>query len=100
MALEELMMLWLANLYRAFKPFRELFDDSALAEATAYPGITGALRDYFETRPRFGPDGTRLAFVSWEGTYPQLFVIPVAGGVARQITHLGEAVYFMEWRPR
>ncbi len=59
-ALEELMMLWLANLNRAFKPFRELFDDAALAAATAYPGITSALRDYFETRPRFGPDEQNL----------------------------------------
>ena len=59
-ALEELMMLWLANLNPAFEPFRELFDDAALARATAYPGITGALRDYFETRPRFGPDEQNL----------------------------------------
>ena len=60
LALEELMMLWLANLNPAFKPFRELFDDTALAAATAYPGITGTLRDYFETRPRFGPDEQNL----------------------------------------
>ena len=59
-ALEELMMLWLANLNQAFKPFHELFDDEALARATAYPGITGTLRDYFETRPRFGPDEQNL----------------------------------------
>jgi glycosidase len=59
-ALEELMMLWLANANPAFKPFRELFDDAALAQATAYPDITGALRDYFDTRPRFGPDEQNL----------------------------------------
>ena len=59
-ALEELMMLWLANANPAFRPFRELFDDTALARATAYPGITGALRDYFDTRPRFGPDQQNL----------------------------------------
>jgi glycosidase len=59
-ALEELMMLWLANLNPAFRPFRELFDDAGLAQATAYPGITGALRDFFETRPRFGPDEQNL----------------------------------------
>ena len=59
-ALEEMMMLWLANLNPAFRPFRELFDDAALRTATAYPGITGALRDYFETRPRFGPEEQNL----------------------------------------
>ncbi|MBI5709787.1 MAG: alpha-amylase [Candidatus Eisenbacteria bacterium] len=59
-ALEELMMLWLANANPAFKPFAELFDDRDLARLTAYPGITRALRDYFETRPRFGPDQQNL----------------------------------------
>ena len=44
-ALEELMMLWLANLNPAFQPFRELFDDKQLAAATAYRQITaGAAR--------------------------------------------------------
>ncbi len=59
-ALEELMMLWLANLNPAFKPFHELFDDRPLAGSTSYPNITAALRDYFETRPRFGPDEQNL----------------------------------------
>ncbi|HWR35423.1 MAG TPA: alpha-amylase family glycosyl hydrolase [Clostridia bacterium] len=55
-ALEELLMLWLANANPAFEPFAELFDDAPLASVTAYPKITSALRDYFETRPRFGPE--------------------------------------------
>jgi hypothetical protein len=59
-ALEELMMLWLANANTAFKPYRELFDDQQLAEITSYPNITSALRDYFETRPRFGPENQNL----------------------------------------
>ncbi|HMK30279.1 MAG TPA: alpha-amylase family glycosyl hydrolase, partial [Terriglobales bacterium] len=59
-ALEELMMLWLANANRAFRPFRELFDDDKLADTTAYRTLTAALRDYFETRPRFGPDNQNL----------------------------------------
>jgi glycosidase len=54
-ALEELITVWLANLNPAFRPFRELFDDDPLAGATAYRTIGEALRDYFETRPRFGP---------------------------------------------
>jgi glycosidase len=54
-AFEELITVWLANLNPAFRPFHELFDDEPLAGATAYRTIGGALRDYFESRPRFGP---------------------------------------------
>src|SRR5579884_1649510 len=59
-ALEELMMLWLANLNPAFRCFCELFDDDPLETATAYPKITAALKDYFQTRPRFGPQNQTL----------------------------------------
>jgi glycosidase len=59
-ALEELMMLWLSNLNPAYKPYNELFNDEQLAVATAYPKITAALREYFETRPRFGPENQNL----------------------------------------
>jgi glycosidase len=53
-------MVWLANANPAFGPFEELFDDDPIAHATAYRRITGVLRDYFETRPRFGPDNQNL----------------------------------------
>ena len=59
-ALEELMMLWLANANPAFRRFNELFEDDELERATAYPSITAALRDYFQTRPRFGPQNQTL----------------------------------------
>ena len=59
-ALEELILLWLANINRAFGPFRELFDHKPLAEATSYPQLTAALHDYFETRPRFGREQQNL----------------------------------------
>ena len=59
-ALEEMMLLWLANQNPAFRPFEELFHDDPLAAGTAYPRITAALRDYFETRPRFGPENQNL----------------------------------------
>jgi glycosidase len=51
-ALEEAMMLWLANLNPAFKPFGELFDDEALEKSTAYKNLTAGFHEYFETRPR------------------------------------------------
>ncbi len=62
-ALEELMMLWLANENPAFRQYRELFDDLSLTEKTNYKSITSALHSYFETRPRFGPDNQNLVAV-------------------------------------
>jgi hypothetical protein len=59
-ALEELMMLWLANANPAFKPFHELFDDAQLSDQTAYTKIVSGLREYFETRPKFGPEKLNL----------------------------------------
>lgn len=59
-ALEELMMLWLANRNPGFKPFVELFDDSELAKTTLYGQLTSALYSYFEMRPRFGPENQNL----------------------------------------
>ena len=59
-ALEELMMLWLSNLNPAYKPYDELFNDEQLAVTTVYPKITAALREYFETRPKFGPENQNL----------------------------------------
>ncbi len=59
-ALEELILLWLANLNPAFRLFQELFDDKPLARASSYPELTAALREYFETRPRFGDANQNL----------------------------------------
>ncbi|MDH7485799.1 MAG: alpha-amylase family glycosyl hydrolase [Anaerolineae bacterium] len=59
-ALEELLMLWLANANPAFSPFGELFDDAALERDTAYGQIVASLRDFFETQPTFGPQGQNL----------------------------------------
>ncbi|HET8668089.1 MAG TPA: alpha-amylase family glycosyl hydrolase, partial [Terriglobales bacterium] len=52
-AMEELLMLWLANANPAFSPYSELFDQTLLG-STAYREIASGMRDYFETRPRFG----------------------------------------------
>jgi len=59
-ALEEMILLWLANLNPGFKPFGELFADAALAQSSAYRQITSQLRDYFATRPGFGPEQQNL----------------------------------------
>src|SRR5580692_10947988 len=50
-ALEEMMLLWMANRNEAFRPFDELFEDRGLAEQTAYRTIAEKLPAYFATRP-------------------------------------------------
>jgi glycosidase len=59
-ALEELMMLWLANANPAFARFDELFDDAPLAKQTAYDDLVAGLHDFFAAQPRFGPDDQSL----------------------------------------
>jgi glycosidase len=50
-ALEEMMLLWMANRNVAFRPFEELFEDSSLVEKTAYRTLAERLPAYFATRP-------------------------------------------------
>ncbi len=58
--LEEMLMLWLANVNPAFAPFLELFDDADLSRDTVYPQVMDSLYEFFETQPRFGPDNENL----------------------------------------
>ncbi len=60
MALEELLMLYLANGNPAFGPFRELFDDSTLRKTTRYTAAMDQLHHFFDTQPPFGPDNQNL----------------------------------------
>ncbi len=55
-ALEELLMLWIANINPAFKPFQTLFEDSGLKQHTVYPNVTSAFPNYFSTRPQIAPE--------------------------------------------
>jgi glycosidase len=50
-ALEEMMLLWMANRNEAFRPFEELFEDRGLAEQTSYRSVVEKLPAYFATRP-------------------------------------------------
>jgi glycosidase len=59
-ALEELLLLWLANANPAFSPFQELFDDSRLNRDTAYGKLIPLMHAFFETQPPFGPDNQNL----------------------------------------
>ncbi|HEX7286476.1 MAG TPA: alpha-amylase family glycosyl hydrolase [Candidatus Angelobacter sp.] len=63
LALEEMLLLWLANVNPAFQPFKELFDDELLSRATAYPQVTQALPEFFDAQPRFGPQNQNLIAV-------------------------------------
>ncbi len=58
--LEEMLMLWLANMNLAFSPFIELFDDSALEKESSYLPIIEALHPFFDNQPLFGPDHQNL----------------------------------------
>src|SRR6266508_2558501 len=51
-------------------------------------------------RPRWSPDGTRLGFVSKrKGDASQLYVLPLDGGEAHQLTDLKEDVDQVVWSP-
>jgi glycosidase len=63
-AFEELLLLWLQNRNPAFAPFRELFDDTRLAQTTVYQQITAALPDFFAALPKLGAQrGSLLALL-------------------------------------
>ena len=50
-ALEELMLLWLANRNPAFAKFREIFDDTELRVETDYTAVSAALPEFLNSRP-------------------------------------------------
>ncbi len=58
--LEEMLLLWLANMNPAFSPFLELFDDSSLRRETVFLRTIAELRSFFDSQPRFGPEGQNL----------------------------------------
>jgi glycosidase len=60
LSLEETMLLALANLNPAFRPFLFLFDDGSLEEKTVYPQAIEELKAHFASLPVFGPDGMNL----------------------------------------
>jgi len=59
-ALEELMLLWIANRNPAFGRYRELFNDTDLQTQTIYQRVTATLPDYFVTRPPLSPEAGSL----------------------------------------
>ena len=49
--------------------------------------------------PRFSPDGEKLAFISGRKGTTQVFVIPLKGGEAQQITQMINGVSDISWSP-
>ncbi|MCM1945291.1 PDZ domain-containing protein [Streptomyces sp. G2] len=39
--------------------------------------------------PRFSPDGRQIAYTNWRSLDPEIHLVPVDGGHARQLTHWG-----------
>ncbi|MDR1444039.1 MAG: alpha-amylase [Treponema sp.] len=60
LSLEEILLLALANLNPAFKPFTFLFDDGDLGRSTVYPEVIDALKTHLTLLPAFGPEGMNL----------------------------------------
>jgi glycosidase len=60
LALEELMLLRLANDNPAFSPFKRLFDDTVLRSATVYDEACAELVSHFASLPPFGSDNQSL----------------------------------------
>jgi len=52
-----------------------------------------------DRRPRWSPDGKRLAFVSNRDGTPQIYLVPVSGGEAEALTESKTPVQSFEWSP-
>ena len=50
-----------------------------------------------DTRPRWSPDGRRIAFVSARDGASQVYVVPAAGGVAKKVTSLATEAGGVLW---
>jgi len=76
------------------------FDDELVLVDVA----TGAQRTLTYDRhhvgsPRWSPSGDRIAFIAVPKDGPQLFVLPMNGGEALQVTKAKEGVQQFAWRP-
>jgi glycosidase len=58
--LEEILLLYLANINPAFQPFKELFDDTVLSKNLYYHELLTSFYEFFSAQPRFGPENQML----------------------------------------
>ena len=52
-----------------------------------------------DMQPCWSPDGKTLAFLSDRSGSPQIHLLSMAGGEARQVSHLSQGVFEYNWRP-
>lgn len=52
-----------------------------------------------EYKPRFSPDGSRIAFSAAYDGNTDVYVLPVTGGVAERVTHHPGADMMIDWTP-
>jgi tricorn protease len=70
----------------------------APTEGTA-PARRLTIHEAQDTLPRVSPDGTRIAFSSLRNGNYDLFVMPVEGGVPRQVTSYSGVDILCDWSP-
>lgn len=70
--LNELINLWLANTNPSFSSYLELFDDETLEKKSVYNEILNEVKNFFESKPKFGPKSQNLIDMLKEPTlkYP------------------------------
>lgn len=62
-SLEEMLLLHVTNLNPAVQPYKELFDDKSLRQASAYEKIVGGLDGFFKGEPGFGGKGSAESLI-------------------------------------
>ncbi|GHO42924.1 S9 family peptidase [Ktedonospora formicarum] len=55
--------------------------------------------EHLDFAPRWSPNGHSLAFVSTRSGSPQIYILPLQGGEARQVSSLPTGVSEYSWRP-
>src|SRR5947209_15626153 len=63
---------------------------------TAWQVTSGEKHDI---APRWSPDGSTLAFLSDRSGTAQIYLLPMSGGEARQLSNLPQGVTEYNWRP-
>ncbi|MBD3223230.1 MAG: alpha-amylase [Caldithrix sp.] len=58
--MEELLVLWLDNRNKSYRPIKELIDESPLSENTVYKDVIESLQSFFAAEPRFGQENVSL----------------------------------------